>query len=185
MAISTASLRRNASASLNSPLSSPLKTSGRLPRRWQTLEPREQTLILAATGVVVAALLWWLAIAPALSVLKTDDAQRAALDAQLQSMQALQAQAKAVQGQPKMTAPEASRALTASVKQRLGAAAQVSLAGSQATVTLKGVPPAALADWLSQARLAARAVPIQANLRRSNGEPATWDGTLVLSLPAQ
>ena len=154
-------------------------------QRWQALEPREQTLVLIATGLVAAALLWWLAIAPALSVLKTADAQRLKLDAQLQNVQALQAQAKAVQGQPKMNTVDAGRALDASVKQRLGAAAQLSLAGSQATVTLKAVPAAVLAEWLSQARLTARAVPIQAALRRSSAEPSTWDGTLVLSLPAQ
>lgn len=182
MAISTATLRHGATVA---PHDSSLNALQRLSQRWQTLEPREQTLILAATGVVVSALLWWLAIAPPLAVLKTADAQRAALDAQLQKMQALQAQVKAVQGQPKMTAPEASRALTASVKQRLGASAQVALAGSQATVTLKGVPPAALAEWLSQARVAARAVPVQANLRRGSPETVTWDGTVVLSLPAQ
>lgn len=157
----------------------------RASRRWQALEPREQTLTLLATGVVAVALVWWVAIAPALAVLKTADTQRAALDAQLQNMQALQAQAKAVQGQPKMNALDSSRALEASVKQRLGAAAQLSLAGSQATVTLKGVPADALAEWLSQARLAARAIPIQAKLRRSTSQTAAWDGTVVLSLPAQ
>lgn len=166
-------------------VSAPLALTQRVSQRWQALEPREQTLVLVATGLIAAALLWWLAIAPALSVLKTADAQRAKLDAQLQNMQALQAQAKAVQGQPKMTALDAGRALDASVKQRLGAAAQLSLVGSQATLTLKAVPAAALADWLSQARLTARAVPIQAALRRSIAEPSTWDGTLVLSLPAQ
>ena len=153
-------------------------------QRWQTLEPREQTLILIATSVVAAALLWFLAVAPALAVLKTADAQRAALDAQLQNMQRLQAEAKALQGQPIMKAAEATRALEASVKQLLGAAAQLSLAGSQAPVTLKGAPAAALAEWLSQAR-AVRAVPVQAKLRRSSTEPAVWDGTLVLTLAAQ
>lgn len=165
--------------------STPPHSPKRVLQRWQTLQPREQTLILLATGVVAAALLWLLAIAPALAVLKTADAQRAALDTQLQNMQALQAQAKAVQGQPKMNATDAARALEAAVKQRLGSTASVSLAGSQATVTIKAVPAAALAEWLSQARLAARAVPIQAKLRRGSTDPAAWDGTLVLSLPAQ
>lgn len=153
-------------------------------QRWQALQPREQTLILTAAGVVLTALFWALAISPALAVLGTADAQHARLDAQLQNMQALQAQAKAMQDQPKMNAVDASRALEASVKQRLGAS-QVSLVGSQATVTLKAVPAAAFAEWLTQARTAARAVPIQAALRRSSTEPSTWDGTLVLSLPAQ
>lgn len=157
----------------------------RFMQRWQALQAREQTLILTAAGVVLAALFLVLAISPALAVLRTADAQHARLDVQLQNMQALQAQAKAMQDQPKMNAVDASRSLEASVKQRLGAAAQVSLVGSQATVTLKAVPAAAFAEWLTQARTAARAVPIQAALRRSSAEPSTWDGTLVLSLPAQ
>lgn len=162
-----------------------LSTLQRASQRWQALAPREQTLCLLAAGVVTFALVWLLAVAPALAVLKTADAQRATLDAQLQNMQALQAQAKAVQAQPKLNALDASRALEASVRQRLGAAAQLSVAGSQATVTLKGVPAAALAEWLSQARVAARSVPIQAKLRRSSSQAAAWDGTLVMSLPAQ
>ena len=36
--------------------------------RWQALAPREQTLVLAAAGVVGLALLWWVALAPALAV---------------------------------------------------------------------------------------------------------------------
>ncbi len=156
-----------------------------LTQRWQALQAREQTLILLAAGLVMAALLWIGAIAPALAVLKTADAQHAKLDAQLQNMQAMQAQAKAMQSQPKINTMDASRALEASVKQKLGTAAQVSVVGSQATVNLKAVPAAALADWLTQARTSARAVPIQAALRRSSTEPSTWDGSLVLSLPSQ
>ena len=157
----------------------------RLNLRWKALAPREQTLIAAALSVVALALLWWLAIAPALGVLKTANAQRAALDAQLQQMLTLQAQAKALQGQPKMNVGDAARALDASVKQRLGAAAQLSVAGAQATLTLKNAPADALAQWLSQARSVASAVPSQARLRASASNPGAWDGTLVMSLPAQ
>jgi general secretion pathway protein M len=157
----------------------------RLAQRWQALALREQTLVGAAAAIVAFALLWWVAIAPALSVLKNANSQRSALDAQLQQMQALQAQAKALQGQPKMNAPDSGRALEASVKQRLGAAAQLSVAGSQATLTLKNVPADALAQWLSQARTVAKAVPSQARLRLSTSSPGAWDGTVVLALPAQ
>lgn len=167
--------------SLNTPKNAPQ----RLAQRWQGLAPREQTLIGSATAVVAFALVWWLAIGPALSVLKNASTQRAALDAQLQQMQTLQTQAKALQGQPKLTVQDSARALEASVRQRLGSAAQLSVAGSQATLTLKNVPADALAQWLGQARTAAKAVPNQARLRVSGSTPGAWDGTLVLSLPAQ
>lgn len=152
--------------------------------RWQALAPREQSLVSATAGLVALAFLWWVAVAPALGLLKTASSQRVALDAELQQMQALQAQAKALQGQPKMNVGDAARALDASVKQRLGATAQLSVAGNQANLTLKNTPADALAQWLSQARSTANAVPSQARLRASVGNPGAWDGTLVLSLPA-
>lgn len=166
------------------PLNTPKNAAQRLAQRWQGLAPREQTLIGSAAAVVAFALVWWLAIAPALSVLKNASTQRAALDAQLQQMQTLQTQAKALQGQPKLTVQDSARALEASVKQRLGGAAQLSVAGSQATLTLKNVPADALAQWLGQARTVAKAVPSQARLRLSTSSAGAWDGTLVLSLPA-
>ena len=52
--------------------------------------------------------------------------------------------------------------------------------GERVTVTLKGVSADALAQWLVQARLNARALPSEAHWVRSG--PGTWDGTLVLNL---
>ena len=39
--------------------------------RWNALAPREQNMTLLAGGVVALALLWWLALAPALHSLRT------------------------------------------------------------------------------------------------------------------
>ena len=56
------------------------------------------------------------------------------------------------------------------------------MTGAQlALVTLAGVPPDALAQWLAQARINARAVPGEARLQRNAA--GQWDGTLVLNLP--
>jgi general secretion pathway protein M len=62
-------------------------------------------------------------------------------------------------------------------------------------VQLKAVPAPTLANWLTQARTQAQALPVEAHLTRGNA-PATnnasapvansavaWDGSLVLSLP--
>ena len=163
---------------------SPLSFLQRLSTQWQGFAPREKTLISAALAVVVAALLWWVAVAPALAVLKTAQTQRSALDAQLQQMQTLQAQAKSLQALPRVKSADAARALEALVKQRFGATAQLSLAGNQATVTLSNTGADALAQFLGQARAQANAVPSQARLRRS-GNLQAWDGTLVLQLSAQ
>ena len=154
-----------------------------LSTRWQTLAPREKTLAGAALAMVAVALLWWIAIAPALKVVKTAQTQRSALDVQLQHMQNLAAEAKGLQALPKIKSADAARALEALVKQRLGATAQLSLAGGQATVALTNARADAVAEFLGQARSAANALPSQARLRRSSTLD-TWDGTLVLQLPA-
>ena len=38
-----------------------------LQARWKALAPREQNLVLAAGGIVALALVWWVALAPALA----------------------------------------------------------------------------------------------------------------------
>lgn len=173
--------------------------------RWKALAPREQSLVLAAAAVVGLALLWWLALAPALATLRTAPTRHAELDSQLQRMLGLQAEALQLQAAPRSSAGDAVGTLRNALTQRLGAAAQLTVAGDRATVTLKGAPADALAQWLAVARSNAQAVPLEARLSRSTAAPAApgappapitlgapaapamprWDGTLVLALPAR
>ena len=173
-----------------------------LKARWQAMAPREQNLVLAAGGLVALALLWWVAVAPALATLRAAPARHAALDTQLQRMQSLQTEAQQLQSAPRSTPGDAVGALRTSLTQRLGATAQLNVVGDRATVTLKGAPAEALAQWLAQARSNARATPVEARLARSTaaaaapnatapvtlGNPVAatprWDGTLVLVMPA-
>lgn len=155
--------------------------------RWHALDPREQVLIRRAALLVGLALAWWVAVAPPLRTLRQAEVQQRSLDGQWQKMQDLRAQAQALQSQPRISHDDARRALEAAVKQRLGASAQFSVVGDRATVTLRNTPGDALAQWLAQARVNARAMPSEARLVRSTANPtgpAAWDGTLVLSLPA-
>lgn len=149
--------------------------------RWQALAPRERILAGAGAGLVGFALLWSLLIAPPLAVLRTSAAQHATLDQQLQRMRGLQAQAQALQSQPRMNQDESRRLLEASVRERLGAGARMVTAGERVTLTLAATPPDALAQWLQQARVNARAFPTEARLTR--GPSGGWDGTIVLTLP--
>ena len=149
--------------------------------RWARLAPREQRLVLGAGLLVAAVLLWWLALAPALAVLRSAPAQHLELDAQMQRMLAMQAQAQAAQSQPRQTRDEASRLLEATVRERLGTTARMSIAGERVSLTLAATPPEALAQWLGQARTNARVLPSEAHLVRNPG--GLWDGTLVLALP--
>ena len=64
----------------------------------------------------------------------------------------------------------------------LAGTAQLQVQGDRATVTLRGTPPDALAQWLAQVRINARLLPLETQLTR---DPATsgWNGTVVLSGP--
>lgn len=149
--------------------------------RWSRLVPREQRLVGAAAGLVAVALLWWVALAPPLAVLRVADEQHRGLDAQLQRMRSLQAQAQALQAQPRQTQDDTSRLLEVTVRQQLGLTARISISGERVTVTLSGATPEALSLWLTQARTNARVLPSEARLTRN---PAgLWDGVLVLGLP--
>jgi len=152
-----------------------------LPARWNTLAPREQRLVAAATALVAVALLWWVALGPALATLRGAQAQHEALDTQLLQMRRLQSQARAMQAQPRQGHEEAMRQLEQSIRQQLGVAARYTIAGDRVTVTLANAPAQAFAQWLAQVRNAARAIPGEAKLVRNAG--GGWDGTLVLTLP--
>lgn len=183
-------------------------------QRWATLAAREKTLVLGAGVVVGLALLWWVALAPAVQTLRAANAQHAQADAQLQSMRLLAAEATALRGQRILGYEESLRNLENSVKQTFGASATLSVSDARASLTLKGVSADALAQWFSQARINARVVPSEARLQRSNlgagasaaaialapssaassstataasapPSPVLWDGVLVLALPAR
>ena len=148
---------------------------------WATLAGRERGMLALMLFVLMAALLWFAGIAPALRTLRSAPAQIEALDAQWQSMQLLAAEARVLQGRAPPPRDAALRELEQSARQRLGSSAQVNAAADRVTVVLRGAPPQGMADWLSQARLNARVVVTQANLTRG---PTGWDGTLLLNLPA-
>lgn len=150
-------------------------------RQWEALPLRQRVLASVAGGLLLAAIAWWLALAPALVTLRTASAQHQALDAQLQRMRALQAQARSLQTMPRMGREDALRALETSVRQQLGAGARLQPTGDTASLTLTGVRADALAAWIAQARADAKVLPGEARLTRN--AQGLWDGTLVLTLP--
>jgi general secretion pathway protein M len=104
----------------------------------------------------------------------------------LQQMQTLQAQAQSIQAQPPLAYDDAVRALKLATQQSLGTTAQISIGADRATITLQSAQPAALAQWLTQARLNARSVPQEARLNRvAEAGIFLWNGTLTMSLPAK
>ena len=147
--------------------------------RWRATSPREQRLLLVAFALVLGALLWWVALAPALATLKGAETRQRVLDAQWQQMQRLQAQAQALQAQPPL-APVVARGLLEASLKTLGDTAQLSVTGERVTVTLKATSADALAQWLAQVRLNVRTAPSEARLVRNAA--GSWDGALVLTL---
>ena len=148
---------------------------------WAVRTRGERMTLGTGLAVVVLALLWWVGLSPALDTLRNSEAQHRALDAQLQIMRSLAAQAASLQALPRIRADESVRALDASTTQ-LGATAQLLVAGDRATVTLKNVPADTLALWLAQTRNNARVLPLEARLR-PNAARNGWDGSVVLGLP--
>lgn len=155
-----------------------------LKAKWQTINPREQTLVIVASAIVLLALSWSTLVAPPLRVLRQASDQQRTLDAETQKMQNLQAQAQRLLALPKTSRDDALRALQASAQQ-LGTAAKLDVAADRATLTLRAVPADALAQWLAQVRTSAHTQPLEARLSLADSPAVAWDGQLVLGLPAK
>jgi general secretion pathway protein M len=151
-----------------------------LRQRWQALQARERRLVAIAAAVVGLALFWQLAWAPAWAVWRAAPAQRVQVQRQLQQMQALQAQAQALQSQPAMQ-PEAARHAVQEALKPLGAVARLTDLPDRATVMLRGADAAALARLLTTVRDNAHLTPSMARLQR--GADGLWEGQLVFVWP--
>jgi len=164
------------SRSVNLP--TPIKAlSTEASERWRALPPRERLGVTLAAVVIGIALVWMVAVAPALRTLRETPAQIDALDAQLQSMQRLALEARELRGAAPVLATQAALALK-SATDRLGDKGRIALQGDRATLTLNGVTGETLRAWLTEARSGARARPIEAQLTRG---PQGYAGTLVVT----
>lgn len=167
-----------------------------LPIWWSKLAPRERQSAAVAALVVLAALLWWVALAPALTTLRQAPAQHTRLDAELQTLHGMAAQARDLQAQPPISRDDALRALEAATLRHLGADAKLNATGDQATVTFTSAGATELALWLADVRINARSVPTELRLNPAAkpAKPATeaaapaaaptgvWQGSAVFAL---
>jgi general secretion pathway protein M len=165
----------NAAAQAFAPLRSQAQS------RWQALAPREKRLLRIAAVLIGLALLWFVALAPALKVVRTAPAQLALLDSQYQAMQRDAADAKALRDVAPVGAAQSSAALRTATE-AMGAAARLSVTGDRATLTLSNAGAAQLREWLSEARATARARVVEANLTQTPGN-GQLNGTVVVALP--
>ena len=146
--------------------------------KWDAMAPRERLGLSLAAALLGLLLVWQLGVASAWRTLREAPQQMDHLDAQLQDMQRLAGEAQALRAVATVSAAQAALALTAATE-HLGAAGKLSMQGERATLTLNNASSEQLRAWLDEARSAARARPIEAQLQRG---PIGYTGTLVLSL---
>lgn len=157
-----------------------------LKARWNQLADQERSMITVIAALLVFAVVWLQLLAPARVTLRTAETQAKVLGAQMQQMQKMRSEALDLQKQPALNFDAALKALSALTQQTLGAHAQMTNTSEHASVTLREVPADVLAQWLVQARINARSVPIEAQLSRSSADgQVAWNGVVLMSLPGR
>lgn len=147
---------------------------------WKARAPRERRALTLLAVLLAVAFVWMLFVQPAWRTLREAPAQLDRLDAELQQMQRLAAESQALRGAAPVSPAQAAAALKAATE-RLGDKGRLSMQGDRASLTLNGVGPEALRGWLLEARSAARARPVEAQLTRGG---AGFSGTVVVQLSA-
>jgi general secretion pathway protein M len=147
---------------------------------WRARSPRDRLALIVVALVLGVFLLWVLFIAPAVSTLRSAPTQLEALDTQLLQMRTMAAEVRELRNATPVPVTQAGLAIKAAAE-RLGDKARLSLQNDRALLTLQNASPEQLRALLVEARSAARARPIEANLTRA---PGGFTGTLVLSLGA-
>jgi len=145
---------------------------------WNGRTARERQALAIVAMVLGVFIVWVLFVQPALSSLREAPAQLDRLDAQMQQMQRLAAESRELRSTVPVSSSQAAAALKAATD-RLGSAAKITLLGDRATLTLNGASPEALRAWMSEARNAARARPVEAQLTRG---PKGYSGSLSVNL---
>ena len=168
-------------ASANPALAAPPASTdarGQARRFWQARAPRERQLIAAMTVAVGVLLLWWIAIQPALRTLREASIEIERLEQQTQQVQLAAAEMQTLRSTSPVPTEQAMAALRAATS-RLGDKAKISVQGERATLTFTGLPAEALGNWLGEARSAARARPLEAQLIKSG---AGYNGSITVSV---
>lgn len=146
---------------------------------WLAREPRERRLVLLAAWLVGLFLLWTVALHPAWRTVRDAPQRLDRLDAQLQVMQTLAADASDLRSLTPLSRTQAGVALRAA-SERLGSRARLTEQGERAVLSLDGVPADELRSWLAEVRASARARAVDVNL--TLGEQGV-SGTVVVALP--
>ena len=147
-------------------------------RFWQSRAPRERQLILVMAVSVAILLVWLTLIQPALRVLREAPLELDRLDQQMQQMQLAASEMQGLRAASPVPTEQASTALRAATSQ-LGSSAKLAIQGDRAVLTFTGIQGDALRGWLGEARSAARARPMEAQLVKA---ATGYSGSITVSL---
>ena len=145
---------------------------------WQSRAPRERQLIAAMAIAVAVLLVWLVAVQPALRTLRETPAELDRLDSQWQQMQVAALESTTLRSASPVPPQQAAEALRAATE-RLGGKGKIALQGDRATLTFSAVPFEALRNWIGEARSAARARPVEAQLLKA---ASGYSGAIVVVL---
>jgi general secretion pathway protein M len=145
---------------------------------WRARPPRDRVALSAMALVLGIFLVWVVLVAPAVSTLRSAPAQLEALDVQLLQMRGMAAEVRDLRNATPVPAAQAGLAIKAAAE-RQGDKVRLSLQNERALLTLQNASPEQLRALLVEARNAARARPVEAQLTRG---PTGFSGTLILSL---
>ena len=147
---------------------------------WRARAPRERLVLGSAMLAIGTAIVWLIAVQPALRSVREAPLQLDQLDAQLHQMQRLALESKSLRDPVQIPPGQAETALRAATE-RLGDAARLTVQGDRATLTMTGVQGSALRAWLGEARSAAHARAIDVQLLRN---PQGYAGSVIVSFGA-
>ncbi len=147
---------------------------------WQARTARERRIVILVLALLAVLVVFSLFIQPAWRSARAAPAQLDQLDGELQQMQRIAAESRALRAVSPVSQTQAGAALKAA-SERLGDKAKLNLQGDRATLTLTGISPEALRGWLVEARSGARARPVEATLQRG---AAGFTGSLTVTLGA-
>jgi general secretion pathway protein M len=147
-------------------------------RFWQARAPRERQLIVLMAISVAVLLVWLIGIQPALRTLREAPLELDRLDQQMQQLQLAAGEMQALRAASPVPTEQASTALRAATTQ-LGSSAKLSIQGDRAVLTFTGIQGDALRGWLNEARSAARARPMEAQLVKA---ASGYTGSITVSL---
>jgi len=145
---------------------------------WRARSPRDRMALIVIALVLGTFLVWVLFVAPAVATLRSAPTQLEALDTQLLEMRGMAAEVRELRNATPVPAAQAGLAIKAAAE-RLGDKVRLSLQNERALLTLQNASPEQVRALLVEARSAARARPLEANLTRAQGG---FTGTLILSL---